>query len=114
MESKNGKNGSSKFRQGSEGSQLEGESRSVGAFSAASSEHGSYQIATLGADSYKSDTFVTGQQSIGEFSGKLVSQLIDETEKQLAYYEQQAEVLRDRLKELKQIPESLTDVNHTE
>jgi hypothetical protein len=104
MESKNGKNGSSKFRQGSQGSQLESESRSVGAFSAASSQHGSYPIATLRADSDKPNTVVTGEQSIGELSGKLVSQLIDETEKQLAYYEQQADVLRERLQELKGIP----------
>ena len=82
METTNGKNGSSEFRQGSKRSQLESESRSVGAFSAASSEHGSYQIATLRTDSHKPDTVVTGQHSIGELSGKLVSQLIDETEKQ--------------------------------
>ncbi len=82
METKNGKNGPSKFRQGSQGSQLESEPGSVGTFSAASSEHGSYQVTTLRADSDKPNTVVTGQQSASEIAGKLASQLIDETEKQ--------------------------------
>jgi len=94
--------------------QPKSEPRSVGAFPSTSAEHGTYAVGAGRENSDESNTVVTGQQSIGELSGKLVSQLIDETEKQLAYYEQQAEVLRDRLKELKQIPESLTDVNHTE
>ncbi len=114
MESKNGKNRSSEVGQGSQRSQPQGESRSLGTLSGFSANYGSYQIATLREDSDKSDTAVTREQSISEVTGKLVSQLIDETEKQLAYYEQQSELLRERLKELKHLPDSLTDINESE
>ncbi|MBN3924020.1 hypothetical protein [Nostoc sp. NMS4] len=86
----------------------------MGAFPGTSSEYGSYKVGASREDSDKSNTVVTGGCTTSQIPGKLVSQLIDETEKQLAYYEEQVEVLKDRLKELKEIPENLTDVDHTE
>ncbi|MEH2390034.1 MAG: hypothetical protein V7K14_30575 [Nostoc sp.] len=103
MESKNGKNRTTEIRQGSYRSQPEGTPRSMGTLSGPSTGYGTYQIPAFGEDRDKSDTLVAGQQSVSEIAGKLVSQLVEETEKQLAYYEQQSELLRNRLKELKQI-----------
>lgn len=104
MEVKNAKNRSSKVGKGSKRSQSEGQSRSLGAFSTASTSDGIDQIGISREDSNESDTFVSGKQPDGSIPGKIISQLVDETEKQLAYHEQQAEILRERLKELKQIP----------
>ncbi|MEH2379173.1 MAG: hypothetical protein V7K27_09855 [Nostoc sp.] len=104
MESKNGKNRTTEIRQGSYRSQPEGTPRSMGTLSGTSAGYGTYQIPTFREDCDESDTLVAGQQSASEIAGKLVSQLVEETEKQLAYYEQQSELLRIRLKELKQIP----------
>ncbi|MEH2414469.1 hypothetical protein [Nostoc sp.] len=103
MESKNGKNRTTEIRQGSHRSKPEGTPRSMGTLSGTSAGYGTYQIPTFGENSDESDTLVAGQQSVSEVAGKLVSQLVEETEKQLAYYEQQSELLRNRLKELKQI-----------
>lgn len=114
MTVKHGKQRSSEVRQGCEGSELKSEPRSVGAFSSIGGESRAYSLPTVREDRNAPDTVVTGEWAISGISGKLVSQLINETEKQLAYYEQQAETLRERLKELKQIPESLKDINHKE
>jgi hypothetical protein len=114
MEIKNGENRSSKVWQRSERSELESESRSVGTFPAVSAEYGSYQVRTGREDSNKSDTFISGEQSIGEISGKIISQLINETEKQLAYHEEQAEVLRERIQELKQFSEVSTAITESQ
>ncbi|MEH2236016.1 hypothetical protein [Nostoc sp.] len=113
MKSTNGKQRTSEGQRYERG-QPESEPRGMGAFPGTSSEYGSYEVGTSGEDSHKSNPVIAGGCTTNQISGKLVSQLIDETEKQLAYYEEQVEVLRDRLKELKQIPETLTDVDHTE
>ncbi|BAZ49582.1 hypothetical protein NIES4103_21940 [Nostoc sp. NIES-4103] len=113
MEVNNAKNRSSEVRQRSQRSELKGKPRSVGAFSRVSTRDGSDQIGVGREDSNQSDTFISGEQSADQIAGKLISQLIDETEKQLAYHEQQAQVLRQRLKELKQISD-ISDTKYTE
>ncbi|RCJ34613.1 hypothetical protein A6769_22045 [Nostoc punctiforme NIES-2108] len=112
MTVKHGKQRSSKVRQGCQGSKFEGEPRSLGAFSNIGGESRAYSLPVAREDSNTPNTVITGEWAISGISGKLVSQLINETEKQLAYYEQQAETLRERLKELRQIPESLQDTSH--
>ncbi|MEH1801395.1 MAG: hypothetical protein V7K64_27000 [Nostoc sp.] len=114
MTIKNGKQRSSEVRQGCEGSQFEGEPRSLGAFSCISGESWTYSLPAVREDCNESNTVIPGEWTVSGISGKLVSQLVNETEKQLAYYEQQAEILRERLKELKQIPETLEEIKHKE
>lgn len=114
MTVKHGNQRPSKVRQGCKRSELKGEPRSLGAFSSIGRELRAYSLSTVREDSDAPNTVVTGEWAISGISGKLVSQLISETEKQLAYYEQQSETLRERLKELRQIPESLKDINHKE
>nr|WP_242037847.1 hypothetical protein [Tolypothrix sp. FACHB-123] len=103
MTVQHGQQRSSEIRARSEGCKPESQSRSMGAFRPASEEHGTYQVGTSGENSGESNPISTGQQSGEAVAGKVLSQLIDETEKQLAYHEQQAEILRERRNELKAI-----------
>ncbi|WP_100901169.1 hypothetical protein [Nostoc flagelliforme] len=114
MTIKNGKQRPSEVRQRCEGSEFEGEPRSLGTFSGFSGESGTYSFSVARENCDQPNTAISRKWSISEISGKLIGQLIDETEKQLAYYEQQAEILRERLEELKQIPESLKEISHKE
>ncbi|GAX46270.1 hypothetical protein NIES4075_72910 [Tolypothrix sp. NIES-4075] len=114
MEVKNGRKRTSQVGERSEGSKFEGQPRSMGAFPATSSGNGSYQVRTSGEDSNESNTPIAGEHAANQVTGKFVSQLIDETEKQLAYYEEQAELLRNRLEELRRIPENLLDTEQNE
>jgi hypothetical protein len=114
MELENVQSRSSKIRESSNIRDFKGESRIVGDAPKSSSEHGSYQVGTGGEDCNESNPVVPQGWTVSGIPGKIIGQLTDEVEKQLAYHEQQAEVLRDQLRELKQIPESLTDINHTE
>ncbi|MFK0730025.1 MAG: hypothetical protein ACFKPT_25065 [Gloeotrichia echinulata GP01] len=74
----------------------------MGDASRVSTEYGTNQITVDGEDSDERDPNPSRSSKNG-ISGKIVGQLIEETEKQLAYYEQQAELLKERLQELKQI-----------
>ncbi|MEN2383682.1 MAG: hypothetical protein KA716_33420 [Gloeotrichia echinulata DEX184] len=110
MAVKNGRQRSPEIGTGRKGSESQGQPGSMGAFSATSAKDGAYEIRTGGEDSNEPNTVVTGEQRTIEIGGKLVRQLIDENEKQLAYHEQQAkhheqqaDLLRERLQELKQI-----------
>ena len=114
METKNGQNRSSQLSEQPQDSQFEVRVRSLGSFSGSSSEHGFNQITTSRKDSYESNTLVARQQRDDAFPGEVIGQLIDENEKQLAYHEHQAQVIRIRIQELKQIPETLTNTNHKE
>ncbi|WP_017652556.1 hypothetical protein [Fortiea contorta] len=109
MVMKNAKNRPPKFRENSHIGNVESDSRILGDAATASPEHGSYQIAVDGKNSDEGDSDTSGSSSNNSIPGKIVSQLIGETEKQLAYHEQQAELLRSRLQELKEIP-----INDTE
>ncbi len=99
-----GENGTAQ-RTGNQGGKLKSESRCLGTFSGVSTEHGTYQIRACGEDSHKSDISVLRGESVEGIAGKLLSQLICEADKQLAYHEQQASLLRQRIEELKQISE---------
>ncbi|MDZ8135137.1 MAG: hypothetical protein RM049_07510 [Nostoc sp. DedQUE04] len=109
MEIKNGRKRSSEVRQRNKGSQFESQSRSMGTLSETSAEPGTYSLGTSGEDSNKRDSHTSRSFTNNSIPGKIISQLVDETEKQLAYHEEQAEILRDRLKELKEVT-----ISHTE
>ncbi|WP_414546079.1 hypothetical protein [Nostoc sp. CCY0012] len=111
MEVNNAKQRSSKVRKGSERSKSESEPRGLGTVSGTSAEYGTYQVTTGREDSNESNISISGEQPIGSIPGKIIGQLVDETEKQLAYHEQQAEILRERLRELNQIPNITSDVD---
>ena len=110
MEVKHGENGTSEDRKNSNIGNLEGQSRSLGAFSSSSSEHGHDEVRASRENSQQGNSAATERQSLNGITGKIAGQLITETEKQLAYHEQQVEVLKDRLKELK----DFTNINESE
>lgn len=92
---------------------------SLGAIQFSSSEYGLDSFGTGREDSNKSDTYLTANISGSSISGKIISQLIDETEKNLAYHQKQLayhaheeKQLTYRLQELKQLIEGLVDVDH--
>ncbi|MEH1992359.1 hypothetical protein [Nostoc sp.] len=114
MEQINGKNRSSQPSQKSQNSQLKVRDGSLGIISGNSSEYGFNQIAVSREDSSEPNILIVGQWSNNGIPGKIISQLIEENEKQLAYHEQQAELIKSRIKQLKDIPESLQDINHKE
>lgn len=103
MELKDGENRKTKVNKGSKNSKSKSNLRSLGDVPVSSSEHGNYPIGIGGTYSNQSDTTASGKQRLDEISGKLISQLIEETEKQLAYHQQQVESLQTRLQELKEI-----------
>jgi len=83
------------------GSKLEGKSGGLGEVPGFGGKVGTYQISTTGTDSYRRDSFVDRESPDERIAGKFLSQLIEETEYQLAYYEKQTSLTRERLKELK-------------
>ena len=83
----------------------EGRPRSVGAFPNTSQKYGAYQITVGREDSDQRDTVATREQSTIGITGKIHSQLINEARRQLAYHQQQVEVLKDALTQLEQISE---------
>jgi hypothetical protein len=114
MEKTNGKERPPQLSEEPQDRQLKVRVGSLGSVSSNGSRDGTYKITTSRENSNQSNTLVEGQRSLSGIPGKIVSQLIYENEKQLAYHEEQAQLIKDRIQELKQIPESLTDVNHTQ
>ena len=110
MELKDGKNRTSEDRQSSNIGNFEARSGSLGEFSISSTEHGHDEVRASGENSEQGNTVTSAQQSLNGIPGKIAGQLITETEKQLAYHEQQVEVLKDRLQELK----DFTNINESE
>jgi hypothetical protein len=104
----------SEIREGCNIRDFKGKSRILGDAANPSSKHGAYEIAARREDCNESSTVVTEQWTASEIPGKIVSQLIDENEKQLAYHREQVEIIENRLKELRQVPESLADINESE
>lgn len=113
MEKTNGKERPPQLSKEPQDRQLKVRVGSLGFVSSDGSRDGTYEITASRENSNESNTFVEGQRSLNGIPGKIVSQLIYENEKQLAYHEQQAQLIKDRIEELKQIPESLTE-NHKE
>jgi hypothetical protein len=93
---------------------VEGRPRSVGAFPNTSQKHGTYQITAGREDSDQPDTVATGEQSAIGITGKIHSQLTNEIKKQLAYHQQQVEILKDTLTQLEQISEVPTYTDNSE
>jgi len=92
---------------GNQGSKFKSQLQRLGTFSGVGTESGTYQVGTCGKDSHESDISIVGGASSEGIGGKLLSQLIAEASKQLAYHEQQATLLRARVEELKQVSESI-------
>ncbi len=88
-----------------EGSKLKSQPGCVGTFSRIGAGLGTHQVGTGRENSYGTDTSILRGQSIERLAGKLVGQLINETEKQLAYHDQQSQLLKSRLQELQQLSE---------
>lgn len=110
MFTENAENRTSETEGRNEGSELEGESGSLGWAARNSREHGIIQVGASGTNRAESNIVVAGESTLDGISGKIASQLISETEKQLVYHQeqlafhaQQAEALNKRLQELKQI-----------
>jgi hypothetical protein len=109
MEKRNGQNRSPQFSEKPQDSESEVGNRSLGTISRISPEYGANEITVGREDSDQSDTTISRQQPGDGVSGKIVGQLIDENEKQLAYHQQQIELINARIEELKRIPEKLTE-----
>ncbi len=102
MELKNGENRSSKDRESSNISHPETKPRFLGTASGTSSQHGSYSISIGRENSDTANILIANGESIRGVAGKIIRQLIEETEKQLAYHKEQVETLENRLRELNQ------------
>ena len=103
MKLKNDKNRTPEIRQGGDISHAEIKSRLLGITSRISHEYGNDSIGLSGEDSQSGDTFSTRGTPGDEIPGKILSQLIGETEKQLIYHREQANELEARLEELRQL-----------
>jgi hypothetical protein len=114
MELKDAKNRSPEVRAGDKGSQLKGESTGLGTVPTSSGKLGDYQVGITREDSIKSNTADTGEQSISGITGEITSELINETEKQLAYYQEQVDSLQQRLRDLRKISEIPTRTDNSE
>ncbi|MBD2609518.1 hypothetical protein H6G81_34780 [Scytonema hofmannii FACHB-248] len=121
MEQVNGKDRSPQSQEESENSKFTFGVGSLGTVSEPRFKYESYEVGVSREDSNESNNFVAGERASDGVGGKLVRQLVNETEKQLAYHqqqseyhEQQAELLKQRLEELKQIPEKLVEVEQIE
>ncbi|MHC5724011.1 MAG: hypothetical protein ACYTXY_07590 [Nostoc sp.] len=114
MEKRNGKKWPPQLSEKPQDRQLEVRGGSLGTLPDNGSRDGTYQITAGRENSNQSNTVVERQQSLAGIPGKIVNQLIHENEKQLAYHEEQAQLIKDRIRELKQIPEPLVDIDQTE
>jgi hypothetical protein len=121
-----GKQRSSEHKGSNQDSHLEGESRGVGAIPAFGEQLRDYEIKASRDDSNGADTLSAGEWTGGSVFGKLVSQLIEENEKQLAYHkeqldyhkgqldyhEKQAQEAEGTLERLREIPQTLANIVH--
>lgn len=108
MDSNNGRTRSAQGK-GSERSKSKSEPSSMGTLSGASAEHGTHPIRASRKNSNKSNTVVAGEGSLEGISGKIIGQLVEETDKQLAYHKEQIKALEERRRELQQISEDQAD-----
>lgn len=111
---KNAKDRSSKKRQSSDIRNFESNTRIVGVTSTISPESRNDQIGVSGENSQQTNTFSSRKRSSSGITGKIVRQLIEETERQLAYYKTQATELEARLQELYELSEDLEQQEKTE
>lgn len=109
MELNNDKQRTPKIREGSKGSKFEGESTSVETLSNSCRNTGVNTFPVSGENSQQRNTAIRRKQSSIGITGEVINQLVQETEKQLAYHSDQVKVLERRLKELSQISDSIKD-----
>ena len=121
MEQINGKDRSPQPQEESENSKFTFGVGSLGTIPESSFKHESYEVRVSRENSNESNNLVAGERALDGVGGKLVRQLVNETEKQLAYHqqqseyhEQQAELLKQRLEDLKEIPKKFVETEHTE
>lgn len=114
MEEKNAKNRSSQLSDKPQDRQLKAGVGSLGTIPGASKKYGLDEIGVGRKNSNKTDPFNSGQQSSNGIPGKITSQLIGETERQLAYYESQVTELKTRLQELRQLEKDSLQDKETE
>nr|WP_017652306.1 hypothetical protein [Fortiea contorta] len=107
MRTENAKNRSPKNREGGDIGDFEGKSGVVGVSSEASRKSWNDEIGISGENSRQEDTPSAREQSSSGINGKIVRQLIKETERQLAYYKDQTTELETRLQELLQLNQDL-------
>lgn len=105
----NGRKRTAKVRTTDERCQLESEPRSLGAIPSFSGKTGAYEVGASREDCNERDNSIGGNYPDSGISGKALNHLVEETKKQLAYHEHQAEILRNRLDELQAI-----DISHTQ
>ncbi|MEH2164553.1 MAG: hypothetical protein V7K38_26755 [Nostoc sp.] len=86
----------------------------MGSTSTISGEHGNDKIGVSRESGQQRDTASTGERSSNGITGEIVRQLIQETERQLAYYKTQASELEARLQELHQLDEAFSQDQKTE
>ncbi|MBN3911088.1 MAG: hypothetical protein HWQ35_32470 [Nostoc sp. NMS1] len=117
----NGKQRTPQQKGSNQTSHVKSEPRGMGIIPAFGGKPGDYEIGTSRKDSNEPDAVSPGEWTDGGISGKLIGQLIDENEKQLAYHQEQcyyhqtqAQKVQDTLERLRQIPETLADIVHTQ
>jgi hypothetical protein len=103
--------GTSKVGEGDDIGNVADKSGCLGKLPDASSEFRIDSLSTSRTFGHEPNTVGIGNEPTARVTGKIARQLIEETEKQLAYHKEQVEVLERRLQELNQIPEANTDSN---
>jgi len=106
MDIKDGENRATKDETGCERGKFEGKSRCLGVIPVFSRTDGSYQIGAGGENCDGTDPLIAGEFTDSGIPGKIASQLVEDAEKQLAYHQQQAEVITERIHLLRQIVEA--------
>lgn len=107
-------NRSSKKRESGYIRDIESDTRIMGSTTSDGFKPGNDQVRASRENSQQTDTFSSGECTDERISGKIVRQLIKETERQLAYYKTQADELETRLQELQQLTEELQEENKTQ
>jgi hypothetical protein len=98
-----GKNRPSKKRESGHIRDSESNAGIMGSTSTISREFGDDKIGVSGESGQQRDTASAGKRSSNGVTGEIVRQLIQETERQLAYHKNQASELEIRLQELHQL-----------
>lgn len=107
MEVKNAKNRSAQKRESSDIRDSESDTRIMGGTSTVSTGSRNDQIGVSRENSEPTDTIGSREWSNVGITGKIVGQLIKETERQLAYYRTQVNELETRLQELHELTATL-------
>ncbi|WP_414544301.1 hypothetical protein [Nostoc sp. CCY0012] len=100
-------NRSSKKRESGDIRNSQSNTRIMGSTSPDGCQSGNDKIRISGENRQQTNTFGFGEGTENRISGKIVRQLIKETERQLAYHKIQASELETRLNELHELTEDL-------